>query len=212
MKIKILYAAVFAFILTSLLTSCAFLQKEGFADRKYYNFRLEKHSLQGVKTEQASAPFQKRVTEKISAKEETLFSEKTATASISKKQVDAPYKENKPYYSEKEKSVIENKIKNEAPVVSLKRTDILKIAQNKTAHPASNSDAMLIVELFLAIILPPLGVLIHSGKVKKWFWITLLLCIAGGAFFGMTRTGVAVLCWGISALIALCYVLGMMKD
>lgn len=214
MKTKILYSAVFAFILSSLLTSCAFLQKEEFANRKYYNFPLTKHSSKGVQAEQASVPFQKTVTEKISAEEETLPSEKITTASIDKKQVVVAHKETKLFYSEKHtaKSVSGNKIKNEPPVISLKRKDFLNPARKKIAHSKSSSDARLIIELILAIVLPPLGVFVHSGKVGKWFWITLLLCVVGGLFWGMTYAGYGGLFWFVAAIIALCYVFGLMKD
>jgi uncharacterized membrane protein YqaE (UPF0057 family) len=215
MKTKILYSAAFAFILSSLLTSCAFLQKEEFAQRKYYNFPLTKHSLEGAQTEHSLVPFQKTVTEKISAKEETLSSEEITTASVAKKQVSAAYKETQPFYSETyaAKSVTENKIKNEPPVISLKRTEIFKIAREKMAHSASNSDAMLILELILAVILPPLAILLKSGgKVGKWFWITLLLCILAGGIGIMTYTGGAALCWVVAAIIALLFVFGTIRN
>ena len=219
MKTKIFYLATFAFILSSLLSSCSLLKKEEFASRKYYNFPLSKHLMEGAEKEQVLVPSQKTVTEKITAKEETLSSEEITTASVDKKQVAGIYKENTQIRGESEtrqkniaESVTENKINNEPPVISLKRNDIFKIARKKITTSASGSDALLIVELLLAIILPPLGVFVHRGKAKKWFWITLALCILSGVFFGMTYAGYAGLFWGISAIIALCYVFGLMKD
>ena len=213
MKTKILYYAVFAFILSSLLASCSFLQKEKFSTRKYYNFPLTKHSSDGLQAELATVPFQKTVTEKVSAKEEALFSEEIITASVDEKKVPVACEEIKSFYFHKVKPVIETKIKNEPPVVSLMRTDVFRIAPEKMAHPApAGSNGMLILELLLAIILPPLGVLVHRGRISKWFWITLALCIAGGAFLGLTYVGYGSLLWAISALVAICYVLGMMKD
>ena len=212
MKTKILYSAAFTFILSLLLTSCAFLHKEEFASRKYYNFPLTKHSSEGVKTEQALMPVQKTVTEKISANKET--SDEITTASVDKKQVAAVYKEIKPFYSETHtaKPVEEDKIENASPVVSLKKAEILKIARNKMANSASGSDSMLILELILAILLPPLAVLLHNGYVHKWFWITLLLCIVGGVLYGMSYVGGGFFFYGLAALLALMYVFGTIKD
>src|ERR1051326_4954595 len=184
MKTKNLYSAVFAFILSSLLASCTFLQKAEFAQRKYYNFPHVKNSVQGVPDEHVSTASVKTVTEKISVKDETPVNGGVTTASTSVKQVPAVVKETR---SEKRAigsaAVIEDKLKSE-PVVSLKRKDVFKIAHERSTR--SDSDVMLIVELILAIFIPPLAVWIHRGSITKWFWITLLLCLLGGVFIGMT--------------------------
>lgn len=215
MKTKIFYFAAFAFILSSLLSSCSFLQKEEFAQRKYYDFPRTKHSAEARQTEHASVSSPQTVTEKITAKEETtLPEEKTVTASASKKEIVAAKKEKELVHPSRTIQIIHSssELKTETPVTSLKRKDIFKLAQKKTIPSASNSDAMLIIEIILAVLIPPLGVLLKGGKLGKWFWITLLLWIFSGGIWFIGYVGGGGVLWLIAAIIALCYVFGLMRD
>jgi uncharacterized membrane protein YqaE (UPF0057 family) len=216
MKSKTIYSAIFTFILSLALTSCAFLQKEEFAKKKYYNFPLTKHSVEKETAETAATSFAKTTTEKISAvKENPIVSEKTIIASSRSSAVAekrTPEKtENKIFHAAK----YNTEIKNEPAPVALKKVNALKaILKTKTTplSPASNGDAMLIIELLLAIILPPLAVFIHKGRIDKWFWITLLLCLfGGGLIWGPAYVGGGAFLWIVAAVIAICYVFGIIK-
>lgn len=69
--------------------------------------------------------------------------------------------------------------------------------------PQAPSDTMLIIEVILAIIIPPLAVFLHEGITAR-FWITLILCLLGGGFIFYPVIGGL---WFIAAIIALLVVL-----
>ena len=84
MKTSALYSVIFALILTAFFSSCSFLQKQEFAQRKYYNFPRTNHSITGKSSDFASSKKEKTVTEKITANEENS-PEPAITASADKK-------------------------------------------------------------------------------------------------------------------------------
>lgn len=222
MKTKIIYSATLSLIITLLFSSCSFLLNErasltadGFSKRKYYNYPTSKHSIEAKLTNKHSSPFNQTVTEKITAEKEIPAEEKTVIASSEEMQPAFSLPENKASFTVKHpaKTFIQNKITTEFPPISLTKIETHKTFGKNTVHPAtSGSNAILVLELLLALILPPLAVVVHSGKVGKWFWITLLLCLGGGVFFYLTYSGAGVLFWAIAALIAICYVFGTIKD
>ena len=212
MKTSALYSVIFALILSAFFSSCSFLQKGEFAQRKYYNFPRTNHSITGKPSDFASAKKEKTVTEKITAKEENS-SEPSITASADKKASPPSILKEKIISAEKKesKSFGKNILKDESPVVHTNKMELLKRAIRKLTNPSSDSDAMLILELILAILLPPVAVLLKSGKLSKWFWITLLLCIFAGGLFGLTYGGYGGLLWAIAVVIAICYVFGIIR-
>lgn len=218
MKTKFVYSAALSIIFSILFSSCSFflnerasLTAEGFAKRKYYNFPTSKHSFEAKETNHPSSPFNKTIAKKITAEKEVLADEKTVIASSEEMQPSFSLSENKISFTEK--TLAQNKILKEFSPVSVKKTETYKAPGKNTIRPATaGSNAILVLELLLALILPPLAVVVHSGKIGKWFWITLLLCLAGGTFFGLTYSGFGVLFWAIAALIAICYVFGTIKD
>lgn len=214
MKTNILYSAAFTFILSLVLTSCAFLQKEEFAQRKYYNFPRTKHAVEGVQTAEAPAVAPKPVTEKVTAKEETSAPEQTITASVAKKQVLAAEKKAKPFHianAEIKKRLVE-KIETESAKVTIDKPKVMQLARQKATDSRSDSDAMLIVELLLAVVLPPLACILKASGINKWFWITLLLCIlSGGLIWGPAYVGGGAFLWVVAAVIALLYVFGVVR-
>ena len=213
MKTSALYSVIFALILSAFFSSCSFLQKQEFAQRKYYNFPRTNHSIAGKPSDFASAKKEKTVTEKITAKEENS-SEPAITASADKKTPSPSILKEKIISSEKKesKSLGKTILKNESPVVRTNKMELLKRAIRKLTHPSSDSDAMLILELILAIFLPPIAVLLKNEGLTKWFWITLILCIlSGGIWFGLAYPGPGGLLWAVAVVLALCYVFGIIR-
>ena len=72
-----------------------------------------------------------------------------------------------------------------------------------------DEDTMNILILILCFVLPPLAIYLKGKKTNIWFWVTFLLCLfSSGVFFGVGALGTG---WFIAFLIALLYVLGILK-
>ena len=213
MKTTFIYSAVLAFIFSAFLSSCSFLQKEEFAQRKYYNFPRTNHQSEGKQSEFVAVKKEKIVTEKVTAKEESISPEVTATASSDKNAASSSSIKEKLNPSEKKAShhIARNILKEETRIAPLKKIELLKRAIKKASQPASDSDLMLILLLILAIIIPPLAVFLKNEGLSKWFWITLILCIFAGGLIGITYGGYGGLLWAIAVVIALCYVFGIIR-
>lgn len=84
----------------------------------------------------------------------------------------------------------------ESPRAEIKQGDS---RSKQTNSSPSASDAMLIIEVLLAIFIPPLAVFLHEG-ITTWFWLTLILCILGGGFFFYPVIGGL---WLVAVIIAL---------
>ena len=211
MKTKIFFSTALTLAVSAMLTSCAFLQRSEFAQKKYTNFHVAKHSVEGIGTEHATISSIPPVTNELivpttAAKNETAVASANKTASSPALEA----KQEKP--SAKSVTAIGNKIKNETP--SVKRKDIAKTVREIAKHsPSSSSDGMLIVELILAIFISPLAVFVHKGDVSKWFWIDLLLWLFSGViWFGVRYPGPGGLLWAAAVVIAICYVLGVIRS
>ena len=82
-----------------------------------------------------------------------------------------------------------------------------KMANSKLFKKIKNvlDDTELILLVILAILLPPLAVFLKDGKTASTlFWITLILCLLGGAFWWGWYLGSF---WFIAILLALLRVL-----
>ncbi|OGS79389.1 MAG: hypothetical protein A3D31_05315 [Candidatus Fluviicola riflensis] len=83
------------------------------------------------------------------------------------------------------------------------------IAQNMAAKGSSESGAMLVLLVILAIIIPPLAVALYEGITTR-FWIDLILAIVGfGIGFAFFGGGIAWLCGLAAVIYALLIVLGV---
>jgi uncharacterized membrane protein YqaE (UPF0057 family) len=83
-----------------------------------------------------------------------------------------------------------------------------KIAKN-AAQGSSESGAMLVLLVILAIFIPPLAVAIYEGITTR-FWIDLILAIVGyGIGFAFFGFGLAFLCGLAAVIYALLIVLGV---
>src|ERR1035437_927146 len=195
MKTNILYSAIFALIISSILSSCAFMQKGEFAQRKYYNFPRTNHSINVEKTDYTATNHQKENSPVIIAEEKTKTSEPIITASageksilISKHRAEPVSKKNT---AEKNQSqTTSNSISNDNSVFTLKKSEIRKLARNKINNSkSSDAGTMLIVMIIAAIFFPPLACFIKDHwRTSKWFWITLLLCVLSlGIYLGVSE-------------------------
>lgn len=72
----------------------------------------------------------------------------------------------------------------------------------------ADADAMFVLMIILAFLIPPLAVYLKDGSVTGLFWLTLILCILGGGlFFGFA--GYYGGLWLIAVVLALLRVLDM---
>lgn len=206
MKKIFAYSSFFTLILFTFFSSCSLVQRTEFAKRKYYNFPYVKNEGTTLSGEKSANHSQPMITTEISSnKEEQIPNTKTVTAYASESSVVSyPHKS---HYQVP--AIIVEKPKNKLPVISEER--MIKTGSLKQS-PFAASDAMLLLELILAIFIPPLAVYIHNGRIDRWFWITLILCLVGGGFMVGTYTGYFGLFWATAVVIAICYVLGIIRS
>lgn len=181
MKRSSAYLTLLALAMVLVLSSCAFLQKGEFAQRKYYNFPRTNHS--DVQT--ASVESKTTETTPISATEpqDVKKSEPVVSASAKNKTTIAQKTEMK--------VVKNNSVRKHAQVtavestsVSLKKSDIRRETKKKShVQPRVDGGTYMFLAVIAAIFFPPLGVYIKDHHTNKWFWITLLLCLAGGGLY-----------------------------
>lgn len=206
MKTSTIYSIFAALAVASLLSSCAFMQKGEFAQRKYYAFPRTNHTFDGKGTETTySKPENKAADQIITDEEKVKSAEPIVTASSSKREVIV----SKPSHSAKHKStpVAFESTSVVTPLVDVKRSDIRKQAKKHAPYfYAGEASLMLFAAVIAAIFVPPLGVYIKDHRTNKWFWITLILClIASVLFFTVIKgfSGLWALFWLIAAIIAL---------
>lgn len=94
-------------------------------------------------------------------------------------------------------SVLESNSSN--VVIGENQAEKNKVVNKDITH---DSDLMLIIEIILAFVLPPLAIYLHDGSTSGLFWLTLILCLFAfgggwwifGGLFGL---------WGLSTILAL---------
>jgi uncharacterized membrane protein YqaE (UPF0057 family) len=208
MKNSLIRSTLFVSIASVVLSSCAFLQKSEFAERKYYNFPRTNHSVDPKQDETASLKDENAIPSIAIASEQKIRGNSPViTASADKKEVIIAKNILPAVRIYKQLPSIKPVQNNTAdvPVISEKRSDALEFAKKKAFNPFSGSDASFLIQILAAIFLPPIGVYLHdNGRTGTWFWVTMLLCLAaicGFAFidFGLVGPGF----WFIAAIIAL---------
>jgi uncharacterized membrane protein YqaE (UPF0057 family) len=199
-----------AFIFAALLSSCSFLQKGEFAQRKYYDFPRTKHA----ETQPTSATAQNKsipLMNFIDAEKPTS-PEPLVSASVNKNEIISLKKTVIPHavkpirkIARPGKGTVE---RIESPGISFRKSDIQKEAiKNTRFFPSTDPDVMLVILVVLAIFIPPLAIYLKDNATNKWFWITLILCIFGGGFiFGGIGYGFGLL-WFTAIVIAILDVL-----
>ena len=184
MKTNILYSAVLALIISSILSSCAFMQKGEFAQRKYYNFPRTNHAINGEKTDFTALNEQKEYSPTITAEKNTPTPEPIITASAGGKPIlDSKHRAEiltrKKSAKNNPNTVTSTVLPSDNSNFTIKKSEIRKLARKNIANSNSpNSGGMLIIEIIAAIFFPPLSCFIKdNSKTSKWFWVTLVLCI-----------------------------------
>ncbi|MBI4945199.1 MAG: YqaE/Pmp3 family membrane protein [Bacteroidetes bacterium] len=213
MKTNILYSAIFALIISSVFSSCAIVQKEEFAQRKYYNFPRTNHASNPEKTDFTVSGN----TKSLIAEENITTPEPVITASAGEKSIvlsthhtELVYRKNTA--AKKQNTITENSPSTDSRVFSIKKSEVLKRAINKPRNPkSSDSGEKFLIMVIAAIFLPPLGIFIKENwrKTNKWFWITLALCaLSMGIWLGYSPLGAGL--WLVAAVIALLNVFDML--
>lgn len=211
MKLSTIYSAIIAVVFASLLTSCAFLQKGEFAQRKYYDFPRTKHS--DTQTSSVVTPDKTTAPATVVNEVKHIVTAPLLSASVNKKEFISSKTENDDLSKTSQIKIIKTTSdveQIESPFISFKKSDIKKQAIKNTDHlPSSDPDVMLILLIILAIFIPPLAVYLKNNEANKWFWITLVLWLLGGgiAFGGVGYGG---LLWAAAVIIAVLYVLDML--
>ncbi len=189
-----------------LLSSCAFLQKSEFADRKYYNFPRSAHFSE-AKLDEKSAEKQPItiISDHLPAVKNQNSEAPIVTASAGKNEF-IPIKRKLLSVPSIKPSIERKEVANttsDVPVLSEKNNAILKFSKKRAFHPFSGSDGMFIIEILAAIFIPPIGVFLHdNGRTGTWFWVTFILCIlslCGWAFIFQSFVGL----WFVAAILAL---------
>jgi len=181
MKTNILYSAAFALLVSSILSSCAFMQKGEFAQRKYYNFPRTNHSVNGENTDFTAAN-QHANAPTVATEEKIKNPEPIVTASAGEKNIIVSKHRSAITGIEKKAENITNETTSppaDSPVFSYKPSDIRKLAREKSNDSKlPDAGAMLLITILAAIILPPLGIFIKENwRTNKWFWVTAILCL-----------------------------------
>lgn len=199
-----IYSALAALAFASLLSSCAFLQKGEFAQRKYYDFPRSKHSVNEtatIKTTKQTQPENNPVIDQRETEETTPL----VSASVNKKEIITTRTESKKQAPAKHAVVnsATTSEETEAPAISFKKSDIKKQARElKKNFKRGEAGVMLFIMVLAAIFIPPLGIYIKDHHTNKWFWITLLLCLVGGGGY-LFYVGLMGLFWLVAVIIAL---------
>jgi uncharacterized membrane protein YqaE (UPF0057 family) len=209
MKTTSLYSVIAVLAFASLLSSCAFLQKGEFAQRKYYDFPRSKHAENSTASTENKKQDVPGYT--IAAKEEQKLPAPVVSASVNKKEIivsGTVTRNSSPKHLVSNKTTVTEHA--EAPAISFKKSDVKKQAKKLNA-PFRRSDAglMMFIMVLAAIFIPPLGIYIKDHRTNKWFWITLLLCLVGGGGY-MFYTGLMGLFWLVAVIIALMDVFDML--
>lgn len=196
MKRTTVYLAFTAFALATILSSCSFLQKGEFADRKYYNFPRSKHT---VEQTASVKPEQKKIATEVVVVEKKKQAEPIVSAAVNKKEIVlAENKKSRKVSPPVAARAVEESTKTEPPV-HFKKSDIRKAAKKNSKHlTASDAGMMMFLAVIASIFIPPLGVYIKDHRTNKWFWITLLLWVL--ALFGLGFAGVEFIYTGLSGL------------
>lgn len=165
------------------------LQEEGTNETAVLS--LEKKAVQ-------STVFQ---SDKVIKNDQSQPQQRSEEKSSQKKKVSASKKETKPT------QVRQRKQREHEYYVPLREK--ATIAKKMAAQGSSESGAMLVLLVILAIFIPPLAVALYEGITMR-FWIDLILAIVGyGIGFAFFGFGVAWLCGLAAVIYALLIVLGV---
>lgn len=182
MKQTNLLLAIAAFVFAQMLFSCSPSTNEGFAKRKYFDYKWDKKEYAKVETQkQAPAP------EAITLKNETVIAENTtATQPEELAPVTMPVEKSAPApvrKSEKKHAASVNE--DHVPVMGAKEgktslaekmivKKIERVAKKQQSQPAADINTLLLI--IITILLPPLGVALVTG-IDSHFWISVLLTL-----------------------------------
>ncbi|TAL59140.1 MAG: hypothetical protein EPN85_09885, partial [Bacteroidetes bacterium] len=157
MKINSVHFAFIAVVM-AVLSSCAFLQKGEFAQRKYYDFPRTKHTVNQITSVK---PLRKAASQNIIIQKEPQAIEPVITASVKKKKnlLSDSFENNFNLHEHKTINTIVDNNPIETPVLFFKKSEIRKQALKNNYRFPFREDAglMLFLAIIAAIFLPPLG-------------------------------------------------------
>lgn len=185
------------------------MQKEEFAQRKYYNFPRTNHTVDFKQDEIASVKQELQpVTPAMVQPEEKQLGSAPLSASANQNEIQ-PLKAKLP--AVKINSHLALNVENptsDVPVISKKNSDALAFSKNKAFNPLLRKGGDFILQIFAAILLPPVGIYLHdNGRTGAWFWVSMILCLGAIAGFAVGGLGVygfiGPICWAAAAIVAL---------
>jgi uncharacterized membrane protein YqaE (UPF0057 family) len=206
---KIFYSTLGLFLAAVLISSCSIMERNGFSKQKYTNYKRSDLDNPTSKREVGGG---KRET--ITKKREEgrgkweITQEKIVVNPVSEKTVvfNEPVVKNNPVQVDKQ--IINRKssiINSEDPEIVNRPSHFLNQMFKPLGYASTEeSDAMLILLIILAILLPPLAVLLKEG-VTKHFWIVLVLCLLAFSFVFSYFLSIL---WLVGIILALLSVLG----
>ncbi|WP_246850243.1 YqaE/Pmp3 family membrane protein [Rufibacter roseolus] len=188
MKFKILLQFVFVFLLGQFLFSCS--------SAEYYRFASVKPETYQKSVAKATPTEATAIEETAPATAQTITSttEESNVAVEAEPVLEASTKALVPVLFETRKAAVEKSaVKATKPAVVMDEKAALETVKSKLSSmtkaekkafkkEVKNSlrdakEASDIVEILLAIFIPPLGVFLHEGEVNSRFWISLLLTL-----------------------------------
>lgn len=98
---------------------------------------------------------------------------------------------------------IVKELKKEIKAASHKKT--IAASSPNSADESNDSDVNLILLVLLALLIPPLAVYLYFGEINAHFWISIILCILGGALY----TGGSIAYFSFAVIHALLVVFGV---
>ncbi len=207
MKNTTLLLVFFAFTASLFLSSCAFLQKGEFAQRKYYDFPRSKHANSYTATKKTTPETNFEYSNKIELEKNTV-----ASSNI-QENIITPNLPANDILAAKEKTTLASPSKNtdaeSIEIVKIKKSEIKTQAlENKPYFPyLQDAGLMLLLAVIAAIFFPPIGIFIKENwRTTNWFWITLIMCLVAIGFLGVGNAGFGAIfggLWLVAIIIAL---------
>ena len=208
---KVFIKTIFLFLSIALFfSSCSLMQKEEFAQRKYYDFPRAKHNTEGKQTDLVASTVTKNTEDQNSISKPIAISEESASVISNPIQVEKPQalpvpaKKNKPG---KLKLHTQENYKTEPTIDFAKYPGLEKTRRYDPAF-------RLFVMIVLSFILPPLAIYMKQRVSTKWMWLTIALCITA-AFLGIVLSYYGIYAgwylWIPAAIIALLVVFDILK-
>lgn len=195
------YYLLFSIALIGFLTSCNnfHIEKRHYRNGFYVNLNKNTDRAPEQKQNEAGVADEE---ENISKENEQRADERVVVAPVKSSEVSSPVQHSDDKSPAQTKTVVDATPSSEEVVQEPNQID-----HSVTPNQApGDADVMLIIQVILAIIIPPLAVYLKEGLTNR-FWLVLILAILGGGFFFYPYFGGL---WLVAVILALLIVLDVM--